>query len=155
MLMSMILDDGFQEDSNYKLVEASKGKRLANYLIDGLIAQFFSFIAGMILGLSGSDEGQLFASLAGIAVYVGYYILFEHLNNGRTIGKIVTRTKVVTQTGGSPTVDSLIGRSFARLIPFEAFSFLGERNNGWHDRLSKTMVIDLDESELPLENDLL
>ena len=150
----MILDDGFKEDQNIRLVEASKGKRFANYLIDGIIAQFFSFILGMVLGMSYGVSNNLLDSLWGIAVLVGYYMAFEHLNNGRTIGKLATRTKVVTETGETPTVEMLIGRTFARLIPFEAFSFLGARNNGWHDRLSKTMVIDLDQSELPMEDDL-
>ncbi len=150
----MILDDTFQEDQKRRLVEASKGKRLANYLIDALIVQFFSFAIGMVLGVSGMANDDLTASLLGIGVYVGYYILFEHLNGGRTVGKIATRTRVVTETGDTPTVETLIGRSFARIIPFEALSFLGSRNNGWHDRLSGTMVIDLDESVVPLDEDL-
>lgn len=152
--MSMILDDAFEDDQRMRLIEASKGKRFANYLIDGLITQFLSFVVGMVLGLSGSANDDLFATLWGIGIYVGYYLMFEHLNGGRTVGKIATRTKVVTETGQIPTVEMLIGRSFARLIPFEALSFLGAKPNGWHDRLSRTIVIDLDESGVSMDEDL-
>ncbi len=33
-------------------------------------------------------------------------------------------------------------RSFSRLIPFEAFSFLGTPCRGWHDSISKNYVVD-------------
>jgi hypothetical protein len=34
-----------------------------------------------------------------------------------------------------------LGRSAARSIPFEPFSFLGGQPTGWHDRLSETRVV--------------
>lgn len=145
----MILDEGFNEDSNFNLVEASKGKRIANYLIDGIIAQFIGSALSLVMGMQVDTGFNLIANLSGIGFYLLYYIMFEHLNNGRTIGKMVTRTKVVTETGETPTVEALIGRTFARIIPFDALSFLGARNNGWHDRLSHTLVVDLDKSTLP------
>lgn len=145
----MILDEGFIEDSNFNLVEASKGKRIANYLIDGIIAQFIGSALSLVMGMQVDTGFNLIANLSGIGFYLLYYIMFEHLNNGRTIGKMVTRTKVVTETGETPTVEALIGRTFARIIPFDALSFLGARNNGWHDRLSHTLVVDLDKSTLP------
>ena len=46
---------------------------------------------------------------------------------------------VVDEYGNKPSNSQLIGRSFARIIPFEAFSCLGYR--GWHDTLSKTYVV--------------
>ena len=145
----MILDEGFIEDSNFKLVEASKGKRFANYLIDGIIAQFIGSALSLVMGMQADSGFNLIANLSGIGFYLLYYIMFEHLNDGRTIGKMVTRTKVVTETGETPAVEALSGRTFARIIPFDALSFLGERNNGWHDRLSHTLVVDLDKSTLP------
>jgi uncharacterized RDD family membrane protein YckC len=29
------------------------------------------------------------------------------------------------------------------MIPFEAFSFLGDEGRGWHDSLAKTVVVDV------------
>ncbi|CAN0592803.1 unnamed protein product, partial [Laminaria digitata] len=37
----------------------------------------------------------------------------------------------------------LLGRTAARFVPFEAFSFLGGDATGWHDRWSNTRVVRL------------
>jgi uncharacterized RDD family membrane protein YckC len=78
---------------------------------------------------------------------------------GRTLGKLVTGTMVVDENGNKPEFSRIIGRTFCRLIPFDALSFLGEEHSGWHDTISKTKVIkrsvylDLNkESELLDEN---
>ncbi|MEM6265057.1 MAG: RDD family protein, partial [Bacteroidota bacterium] len=60
---------------------------------------------------------------------------------GKTPGKFVTKTQVVNKDGGKPTPGQLIGRTFARFIPFDAFSFLASNPVGWHDSLSKTRVV--------------
>jgi uncharacterized RDD family membrane protein YckC len=62
---------------------------------------------------------------------------------GRTLGKLVTGTRVVALDGGAPSTAQIVGRSFARMIPFEPLSFFGGagRPVGWHDSLSRTRVI--------------
>lgn len=54
----------------------------------------------------------------------------------RTIGKLHNRSFVVCERG---RIVSVLIRTVARLLPFEAFSFIGNRE-GWHDRLSSTTV---------------
>lgn len=60
---------------------------------------------------------------------------------GRTIGKMITKTRTVTEDLKTPDFGVILTKSFCRVIPFEAFSFLGEKTTGWHDRFSKTRVI--------------
>ena len=61
--------------------------------------------------------------------------------NGQSIGKMITGTIVVTEDGQKPSFGQILGRSFARIVPFEPFSFLGNDASGWHDKWSETKVI--------------
>ena len=75
----------------------------------------------------------------GIAFYVLYYVCFEVVS-GRTIGKIVTGTRVVTLSGLALSIPTVMLRTLCRLLPFEPMSFsLGE--TWWHDSLSRTQVV--------------
>ena len=71
-----------------------------------------------------------------------YYTTIETLT-GRSLGKFITKTKVVIYDGSKPTFNEILVRSLCRLIPLEHFSFLGEDGNGWHDSISKTYVVDI------------
>ena len=70
----------------------------------------------------------------------GYWILSEYFF-GKTPAKFLTKTKVVTKFGTKPSFWTIVGRTLCRLIPFEAFSFLGSRPVGWHDSISGTLVV--------------
>lgn len=77
----------------------------------------------------------------GIGMMLVYYITMEGFF-GVTVGKLVTGTRVVNEQGGKPTWGQALGRTFGRLIPFEAFSvLLSDDRRGWHDSLSKTWVV--------------
>ncbi|MBL7789731.1 MAG: RDD family protein [Chitinophagales bacterium] len=78
----------------------------------------------------------LFQSL----IYASYYFLFEQLWQ-KTPGKYFTKTIVVDEYGCKPKIKQMALRSIIRLIPFEAFSCLGDISKGWHDRWTKTSVI--------------
>ena len=54
---------------------------------------------------------------------VGYYVILE-ASFGWTIGKLVTGTRVVRFDGDKPHFPQILGRTFARFIPFEPFSVL-------------------------------
>ena len=73
------------------------------------------------------------------AVFCLYYVSFEFLT-GRTLGKFLTGTRVVSDTGGPPTLGQVAMRSVLRLIPMEAFTFFA-RGPGLHDRGSRTRVV--------------
>ncbi len=139
-----------------KPVPARKGLRFANFFVDSIILQVFNFGIGIVIGIMLLAQGyeidsqgnfvgiplwvNIFINLVHIPVALAYYIILE-ATLGRTLGKLITGTKVVNADGNTATMGQVVGRSFARFIPFEAFSFLGETGRGWHDSLSKTYVV--------------
>ena len=133
---------------------ASQGKRFANYLIDRIVLFLFSLGFGILLGiilalfspetLDVVEQGNflleyLFAFVLGTI----YYSIFEGLT-GRSLGKLITKTKVVNEQGEKADFGSIFLRSMCRYIPFNAFSFLSSDAIGWHDTLSKTRVVEVE-----------
>lgn len=77
-----------------------------------------------------------------LIVFGGYRIPMEYFF-GKTIGKFVTKTNVVSRDGNKITFKSAIIRSLCRWIPFDFLSLaLGADAKAWHDVISKTYVID-------------
>lgn len=116
----------------------SSGIRFVNFLIDFIIC----FLLGAILTLpfNANNKGQmLIGYFIFFVIFIGYYSIME-IKFQKTIGKFVTKTKVVKISGERPTNGVIIARTFYRLIPFNRFSFLFVKN-GFHDMLSKTKVV--------------
>ncbi|MBL7864965.1 MAG: RDD family protein [Cyclobacteriaceae bacterium] len=133
---------------------ASLGKRFANLIID-IIAYYIvvfilSFVIGFIMAfvapeiLDSIAEGETSFEVYAFAylVYFLYYFLMEN-TFGRTLGKLVTGTRVVDLHGNKPTSGAIFRRTISRFVPFEQFSFLGSTPTGWHDRWTDTLVVDL------------
>lgn len=73
-----------------------------------------------------------------LIVTPGYYLLFEY-GMQSSPGKAILGRIVVDEYGEKPTLNQLLIRSYARIVPFEAFSCLSD--TGWHDNWSNTLVI--------------
>jgi uncharacterized RDD family membrane protein YckC len=163
---NQIIDRDSMSDEVH-LVEASTGIRFANFIIDIIGRIAFEFGIGLVLGAlaltseNGTESlGEFFAegessfSFTGLlfSVFAGivYYSFFEYFTKGKTLGKILTRTRAVTEYGENLTFGQAVIRSLCRYIPFEPFSFFAA-SRGWHDTISNTMVIDERESRLPAE----
>ena len=147
-----ILDDSVISPE-VNLVPADKGKRFANLLIDYIGAIIFMAIVFLGLDFSGllpvdAFDDRLSERFMGGVTYVSYYLLMETMTKGKSLGKFITKTRVVTFDGYQPNFVKILGRSFARIVPFEAFSYLGQKKTGWHDDWSKTFVIDERKSTL-------
>ena len=126
---------------------ATMGWRLVNLLVDTLGVYAFAFLTGVILFSAGAGQAleQINEYLFGALLWIAYYTPQEALF-GRTLGKLVTGTRVVNAEGGDIGWFQALKRSLFRLVPFEAFSFLSEsRPRGWHDRWSGTRVVSLRE----------
>ena len=113
----------------------SPSKRFANLILD----QIFLMIFSVFMAITFSLGGYFFS----IVVIFIYYTVFEALT-GKSIAKYITNTKVVDVNGEKPVFSVIAVRSLCRFIPFEALSFLGSNNSGWHDTISKTYVIEED-----------
>jgi uncharacterized RDD family membrane protein YckC len=132
---------------NKNLNLAGREQRIFNVIID--MVAFFIILLFLTIGLMLLGFNQTYSDEAGeqpmvlavilIPTFWGYYILSEYVFQ-RTLGKVLTKTKVVSLTGGKPTLKQIILRTLSRSIPFEYFSYL-VTVEGIHDRLSKTRVV--------------
>lgn len=139
-------------------IYASRERRLANYVIDRIFLYPLAFFIGIaaviadeMFGIQAISDFILAMSMweeIVLGLFIGflYYTLIEGLT-GRSLGKYITRTKIINENGEKPDFADAILRSLCRMIPFEAFSFLGETGRGWHDSISKTYVVDIKKFE--------
>lgn len=128
-------------DPKNNIIIAEKNKRLMNYLIDQV--SIFIYILYFVLFIY--DPGSLY--VAYFLVSCPYYFFMEQFNDGKTMGKIVTKTKAVTIDGEKMTLITVLIRTIGRLIPFDNLSYIFMKNDGLHDMISKTVVIN-DENSL-------
>jgi len=134
---------------------ATKWQRFAEYILDRIFIQIIFYGALFIFGILNTmifnenidetfeedDAGLGFIFVLIYLTYIfAYYCLMEYYL-GRTLAKYITGTKVISIDGKKPTFMQILGRTFSRVVPFDALSFLGE--NGWHDSWSETRVINI------------
>lgn len=140
---NQILDSDLYQDE-LKFTQASKGKRFANFAIDYIIAIFLIvvlFVIADFLHLNFVSTG-LISNLFSLFLFALYYIICEGSLKGKTLGKVITKTRAINKDGSRMDMNTVVKRSFSRVVPFEQFSFFGNEPTGWHDRWSDTMVID-------------
>lgn len=129
---SDLLSD-LQETAN--LDHASKGQRFANLLIDGIIVGVAQNILVAVLGV-----GMIESIGLSLIINFAYYTAMEGYGGGRTIGKMVTGTRVVSTNGEPLTPGRIMLRTVCRWVPFEPFSMLfGDAP--WHDTWTDTAVV--------------
>jgi uncharacterized membrane protein SpoIIM required for sporulation/uncharacterized RDD family membrane protein YckC len=103
--------------------------------------------------LSGAVEGWLMAALVLLYYFavLGYFVLFEALNGGRTLGKQALGIRVVMATGHAITPTAAVVRNLVRLLdcyfpllpvlPAFLFVFLQRRNQRPGDLAAGTVVV--------------
>ena len=103
--------------------------------------------------LSGAVEGWLMAALVLLYYFavLGYFVLFEALNGGRTLGKQALGIRVVMATGHPVTPTAAVVRNVVRLLdcyfpllpvlPGLLFVFLQRRNQRPGDLAAGTVVV--------------
>ena len=133
----------------------SRGVRLLNYIIDQLmIFALFIFIIAVLFVIDNNHSAdindywllqqtvpaKIWQLVINMIAFISYYTVFEAATKGRTIGKLVTGSIAVTDSGNQLTFKIALLRSLCRLIPFEPLSAaFGDRP--WHDSITKTTVI--------------
>lgn len=123
---------------------APLSKRIVNYLIDVIIVSLIVFTLGTSLQIEISTaKGEIteMGFLIMMLTIVIYYFLLESIF-GKTIGKFITRTKVISNDGGKASFLQCFIRAAARLLPFEQISGLFFKGIFWHDAIPKTMVVE-------------
>ncbi len=136
-------------------IPASINKRFLNHILDWYILLTSLTVVGFLSGYfqltfinNYAEKPNSFTNyIIGAVSLVIFYTFFEAIWQ-KSPAKFLTKTKVVTKTGATPSFTTILLRSVCRLIPFEIFSFLSSKNPiGLHDSLSKTMVIDEKKNE--------
>ena len=121
----------------------SSGIRFLNFIIDSIIWLILAFICSLFIEIvlqpTNKSVITFYAYLLIFGTYLAYYAVME-IKFQKTVGKFITKTKVVTLQGARPKNGKIITRTFCRLIPFDRISFIFT-TNGFHDRLSKTTVV--------------
>ncbi len=135
----IILDDIIPSGA-WKPVHASKGKRLVHYIIDYIITSTATSFISLVF-FSESSPAMIYL-LIGVIIHFVYYVPTEYLMSGKTIGKLITQTRVVTHEGYHPELSVILLRTLCRLVPFDPLSFLFSEPGGWHDMWSKTWVVE-------------
>lgn len=159
--METIQQDIFTND-DHALVQAGSGKRFANYLIDLVIFYLLVFLFGIFLGfvnpqtldeLDAQSNGfDLVGRLLSLLFYGLYMFVVEAIFKGKSLGKLITGTRAVNEDGTAISFQTALLRGLSRAVPFNAFSALGTPCYPWHDRWTKTYVIDEKESLVPENN---
>ena len=130
---------------------ASTGQRFANYIVDIIVIYILifiiAFVSAAITALTNSNSGNIFdgvgegaETLIFILISTCYYIIFEGIFS-RSVAKFITQTVVVNEDGSKPDFIKILKRSFCRIIPFDALSYLGGRSRGWHDSIPNIYVV--------------
>jgi uncharacterized RDD family membrane protein YckC len=127
------------------LVQAERWRRFVNLVIDYLASIALAALFAIALAFFGGQAGLAWLDrqndlLFGIVLTLAYYVPLE-FTFGRTLGKLITGTRVVDEKGGPPSLGKILGRSLCRFIPFEPFSFFSADARGWHDSIPRTYVV--------------
>ena len=125
-----------------KLDIASNNSRVTNMIADTIILNiiYYALITYSyeIYGADAESDPLLNLTFLLISFFLVYTVTEYFFS--KTVGKFISRTKVVNLDGTKPGLKNILSRTLCRLIPCEAFSFMFLQN-GLHDKFSKTRVV--------------
>lgn len=124
-------------------------------VVDGLLgfgACYYlgSFVGAFFARMNNTPETRwqflssplFWLSLVGVLVLysLAYSLLTEWLT-GRSIGNLLTYTKVVGEDGNAPSIGQIMKRALARYVPAGTPKATDSDIRFWHDRVSSTVVV--------------
>ncbi len=118
--------------------------RLRHMAVDWLVLLILNglahrYILNKIFKSDLLHDSEFIWSVA-LVIYFIYYLFLEGVF-GRTIGKFLNKTKLLTENQDKPKMKSIIIRAIVRLIPLQFITILTPMNRTLHDRLSNTWVV--------------
>lgn len=130
---------------------ASAGKRLANYIIDVIMFYIVMICLGVILAtLSPSafaildNDSAAFGMadrIISLLLYALYMGTVESIFKGKSVGKLITKTRAVNLNGSPISTKTAFLRGLSRAVPLCVFSAFGSPCNPWQDKWTNTMVV--------------
>ncbi|MFK8020886.1 MAG: RDD family protein [Pseudomonadales bacterium] len=127
--------------------------RTAASLLDTIFLALLVYPLAAAAGLTSSINGELGGALVTFGVVLNYIlpaavIILFWVYKSATPGKLLLSLRILdSDTGGQPSTKQFIGRYLAyyvSMIPLMiGFIWVGidERKQGWHDKLSGTVVV--------------
>jgi len=96
---------------------ASIGDRMFGYLIDSAVILLYSISAILLLTTLNLDPGDTWAIylLVSLPAFL-YYVLLETFFDGKTIGKMLMKTRVVKLDGSKPSFANYFVRWILRIV---------------------------------------
>lgn len=156
----MHLDDRLSIDTpegvSIEVTLAGLGSRFGAALVDIVIQGVLLLILLLALTMAGSTlSGDLSVFLMGVGavalavIILGYYIVFEALNGGRTPGKAVFGIRVASVDGAPVGLGAVSLRTLMRLVDFLPAAYAvgaiaivtNSRNQRLGDMVANTVVI--------------
>lgn len=134
----------YDVEDELRLEPASTGQRFINFIVDYIIAIGVYYGIIFLLAVIGAvDENSLLLTpfvnlLFSVVIMVFTYTLIEFLSKGKSLGKLITKTRAVKNNGSHLTFKDALLRSLIRFVPFEPFSGFGTYT--WHDQWTDTIV---------------
>lgn len=129
--------------------DASTGQRFANYIIDIICFYAVLFVGAMFAAAIIPGAAEFFAGMedtnsivdriVSLILYGIFMALTEAIFKGRTLGKLITRTKAIRINGEPISFYDAFMRGLSRMVPFEALS--GFSGHPWHDKWTDTRVV--------------
>ena len=141
---------GEEFEHTYNPTPVGSGKRFINFIIDRIVIYISIYAFNTILQQTDAiirTETEFEARLVNILyswiIYVVLMFAMETLMKGKSVGKLVTKTRAVNELDGSPiNARTALLRSLCRIVPFEPLSALGNPSYPWHDTWTKSMVVE-------------
>jgi hypothetical protein len=147
-----LLDQSFQRKKSnvhFKFYKASKSSRFFHLFFDNIMCVLiFSSVISMLMYVA--EQKPEFENLRAFSkndwsIYpliflwrILYYFTFETLFQ-TTPAKCLTSSKIISNDSNKLKPIHVVNRTWARFVPFEAFTFFGE--TGLHDKISDTSVV--------------
>ena len=125
------------------------------YIVDNLLGFGGCYFLGNLVGSSFAAmnntpstrwqflESPLFwlSLVMVVAAYTFAYAFLTEWLLGRSIGNLLTYTKIVSNDGSAPSFPQIMTRTIARHVPASAPKATDSDLRFWHDRVSSTVVV--------------
>lgn len=125
-----------------KIVMVGVGTRTLNFLVDTPLVALLAYLPYKINNwYVFYHKTPFFGYVYFLAAVVVLYYTICEATTGRTPGKYVSFSKVITANGGKPSWITAFGRSLVRLTLIDLF-FIPFFGRPLHDVLTKTYVVE-------------
>lgn len=123
------------------------GIRFVSLLIDSIIIGLIEGVIGMVLGIFRDPEMASWWWILSFVIYIAYFTYLEG-TRGQTVGKMVTRIKVVREDGGRIDMNQSFTRNILRIIDGLIFYLVGavliwrsDKKQRLGDSVAKTVIV--------------